>query len=224
MDTRNLEEMSRCLPDTRADVEMMKSTAGYREWYGWASGRCRLAAPFVVHVTRRASAEQRPDDLDRDDHDELGDRHRREEPERGAPAAPPPDGPRARRLRHDEVRDDAPDDEHERRRTTTSASRRRSPPGSVAPRGEGHVVGEVRDGEHDRDDEARQHGPDDRPRRVAELAPADLRPRALADRRPTRLSHRRGSSASGGAGASPACGAASSSTASREPLQLRPRS
>ena len=74
---------------------------------------------------------ERPDDLDRDDHHEVGDRDRREEPEGRAPAAAPDDRPRAGRLRDDQVRDDAADERARGRRRRRRRAVRRSPPGQV---------------------------------------------------------------------------------------------
>src|SRR6188768_258947 len=60
------------------------------------------------------STEPRSDDLRGHDHDEIGDRDGREEPERRTPGAPSSDRPGPGRLRDDEVRHDRADGEDER--------------------------------------------------------------------------------------------------------------
>ena len=80
---------------------------GYRARPAGLLSWCR-GAPVMT------SPDQRADDLRRDDHDEPGDGHGGEEPERGAPRAPPADGARSSRLRHDKIGRDAADHEHDR--------------------------------------------------------------------------------------------------------------
>ena len=170
------------------------------------------------------SAEDRPDDLDRDDHHEVGDGHRGEESERGAPGVPARDRPRPVGCGHDQVGHDAADDQDKDDVDGDRARVRRSPPGSVAPAAERHVVG---------DDRAMASttatlrlaatARTTRPRGVPELTPADLRPRSsrgsVAGSRRSVIPGR-GSPASAAAAASPACGSASSSIGFGDAVEL----
>src|SRR5215208_69562 len=131
-------------------------------------------------LLRSTSAEERPDELNRGHEDEVANRNRCEEPQRGTPARPHDAPGRAAGLRDDEPRDDASrgeDDSHVDRDEQDS----QIPAGQHRAAAQRDVIGNVRDGKRDRDEEAAQHRPDDRPGRVPELPPADLRPRPRAD-------------------------------------------
>src|SRR3954451_20318321 len=145
----------------------------------------RRCAPTAEALRGLAdSAEDRLDELDDDDEDEVADGNRGEEAERRAPPGAGRRGPGPAGLRADQPRDDAADEEddgdveHEVQRPQVA-------PGQPDAAPDRDVVREVADAEDDRDDEARQDGADDRPRRVPELAPADLDLRP-----PARRAHR----------------------------------
>src|SRR5258705_10693031 len=126
-------------PDTRHRGEyVLSEVTAYR--YGWATQVTRTSRVRCI-----LSPEPRPDDLDRDDEDQVRDRHGREETEGGAPAAAPDRGPRPGRLRDHEVGDDRPEDQHEH-----DVDRDGQRPQGAAREGgaatERHVVGEVGDG------------------------------------------------------------------------------
>ena len=85
------------------------------EWYGWArASRCTVeSGARTAHADRAAPvrpSRDRPDDLDRDDHHEVGDRHGGEESRAPRSSAlRRRDRPGPGRLRDDQVRDDAAD-------------------------------------------------------------------------------------------------------------------
>src|SRR5439155_8726372 len=77
----------------------------------WCSSAPRTASPRRMEDLHLD--EEGLEELALHDEDEIGDRQRRQEPERGAPRRANDTGPRPRRLGHDEVRDDAAADEND---------------------------------------------------------------------------------------------------------------
>ena len=156
---------------------------------------------------RTSSAEERPDrpgprrpSRDR----RSGPRRRTRAPRSSRSVARPCPSPSAAgtiEVGHDAADDQDEDDvDGDRERPQVAAGQRRAA-------AERDVVGEVQDRQHDRDAQARGDRPDDGPRGVPELAPADLRPRpsrrerrrvaALGHPWPRMASVRRGGSVSG---------------------------
>src|SRR5256885_11804228 len=140
--------------------------------------------------TSRRSAEERAQHLRDDDEDEVADGHGGKEAEGRAPGRSGGRVARSARLRHDKPGDHAADNENDDdvEREVEGPQIPAGEDGSTAQR---DVIGEIDDAEHDCDEQAREYGPDDGPRRVAELAPADFEPAAPADDAPwiRRLGH-----------------------------------